>query len=253
VLGDSFGWGYGVEHQERFDTLLEQRLPDWDFINASVSGYGTDQQYLWLRENGDRYAADALMLLMYQNDFRNNVAEEQYWFNKPLFDLHGGQLELLNVPVPLPNLEQRIQRALMGRTYLYGWLYLKIAFPIQIQRDLARQQAMLKAGEATGRASSFDVTAALLDAIREYCAERDMRFLLVSVPAEQQYHKFFTAYTANNDIEYLALEPAFADKDIRDYLIARDNHWNANGHVIAADAIADFLLEAEGFRRMKGE
>jgi hypothetical protein len=242
VLGDSFGWGYGVEHRERFDTLLEQRNPDWDFINASVSGYGTDQQYLWLKENGDKYQADALMLLMYQNDFTNNAAVKQYWYNKPRFELRGGELELTNVPVPPATIEQRIQRALMGRTYLYGYLYLKVVFPLEIQRDLARQQRLAQQGGATAEsAGSFAVTAELINAIRAYCAQRSMAFVLVSVPSEPRYREFFADYASTDDIAYLALDETFADKDIRDYLIARDNHWNANGHAIAAAAIEAYL------------
>ena len=54
VLGDSFGWGFGVEHQERFSEMLEKKHRNWEIINASVSGYGTDQQYLFLREKGMR-------------------------------------------------------------------------------------------------------------------------------------------------------------------------------------------------------
>jgi hypothetical protein len=44
--------GGGVEHGERFDALLEGRYSEWDFISAFVSGYGTDQQYLWLEDEG---------------------------------------------------------------------------------------------------------------------------------------------------------------------------------------------------------
>ena len=39
ILGDSFGWGYGVEHHERFSKILEDAHPDWEIINASVTGF----------------------------------------------------------------------------------------------------------------------------------------------------------------------------------------------------------------------
>lgn len=39
ILGDSFGWGYGVEHHERFSKILEEAHPDWEIISASVTGF----------------------------------------------------------------------------------------------------------------------------------------------------------------------------------------------------------------------
>src|SRR5437899_3035923 len=47
VLGDSFVFGYGVEQEEIFTTVLEGLLPATEVINAGVSGYGTDQELLW--------------------------------------------------------------------------------------------------------------------------------------------------------------------------------------------------------------
>jgi len=49
VLGDSFGWGFGVEQEQRLTEIIEGLHPEWEIINASVSGYGTDQEFLYLR------------------------------------------------------------------------------------------------------------------------------------------------------------------------------------------------------------
>ncbi len=87
VIGDSFGWGYGVEHNEIFCEIIEQNHPHWEVINASVSGYGTDQQLLFLRERGLEYQPDVVLLLFSKNDFQNNISKEQYWYYKPIFVL----------------------------------------------------------------------------------------------------------------------------------------------------------------------
>src|SRR5882724_7684701 len=49
VLGDSNVWGYNVHDDERFTNLLRPHLPAYAVVNAGVSGYGTDQEYLLLR------------------------------------------------------------------------------------------------------------------------------------------------------------------------------------------------------------
>ena len=76
VLGDSFGWGFGVEHQEQFGEILENMHPDWEIVNASVSDYSTDQQYLFYREKGMSFKPDIVLLLFYENDFLDNILKE---------------------------------------------------------------------------------------------------------------------------------------------------------------------------------
>src|SRR2546423_12211535 len=53
-VGDSYVWGNDVEAEERFSDLLRSKLPNHDIVNAGVSGYGTDQEYLWLKRLWDR-------------------------------------------------------------------------------------------------------------------------------------------------------------------------------------------------------
>src|SRR6266508_4570513 len=48
-VGDSFVWGYDAEADERFTELLRPAMPDFRIVNAGVSGYGTDQEFLLLR------------------------------------------------------------------------------------------------------------------------------------------------------------------------------------------------------------
>ena len=48
-VGDSFVWGVDAEANERFTDILRSKLPEFQTVNAGVSGYGTDQEYLWLQ------------------------------------------------------------------------------------------------------------------------------------------------------------------------------------------------------------
>src|SRR4030095_12115366 len=73
VLGDSLGWGFGVELHERFSERMEDIHPDWEIINASVSGYSTDQELLYLQHQGMVFAPDVVLLLFHPNDFEGNV------------------------------------------------------------------------------------------------------------------------------------------------------------------------------------
>jgi hypothetical protein len=114
VLGDSFAWGFGVADDEVFTEVLERDLrlqgPSWEVLNAAVSGWGTDQEYLFLRDEGLLYEPDIVVLAFFSgNDFHNNIESVQYGLHKPVFV--STDLKLMNSPVPKPDSGARRFRA----------------------------------------------------------------------------------------------------------------------------------------------
>ena len=75
LLGDSFMEGYQHADDDLFASRLERALAgrSVEIINLSVGGYGTTQQYLYLRDEGLKYQPD-LVLLAFQpgNDIVEN-------------------------------------------------------------------------------------------------------------------------------------------------------------------------------------
>lgn len=100
LLGDSNGFGWGVAEGKYFAALLEQELERVEVVNLSLSGYGTDQEYLRFVEEGMAYRPDLVIVQVTPNDFE----EIQHpFFNgkaKPQFILsERDELRLVNVPV----------------------------------------------------------------------------------------------------------------------------------------------------------
>lgn len=90
VLGDSMTWGLGVADDEMFTEVLERRYAKEgmavEVINTAVSGWGTDQQYLFLQSEGLKYQPDVVLLNFYLvNDPGDNVSTVRYWMGKPCF------------------------------------------------------------------------------------------------------------------------------------------------------------------------
>src|SRR5882762_9040082 len=86
-LGDSFVWGYDVEASERFTDKLQALHPELAIYSMGVSGYGTDQEFLLLREQLKR-VRPILVFLVYctvNDDLENseNMLQRQYY--KPYF------------------------------------------------------------------------------------------------------------------------------------------------------------------------
>jgi len=115
VLGDSMTWGLGVGDDEIFTEVLEEKLkretPAWEVINAGVSGWGTDQEYLFLKDEGFRYEPDIVMVVYYLvNDREDNVSTIRYGLGKPCFVT--GSLERLVAPRFNPGQRHQLVREL---------------------------------------------------------------------------------------------------------------------------------------------
>jgi hypothetical protein len=106
ILGDSFIEGYSVPREDRVAEVLEgiltQRDPNrkYEVIALGTAGYSTDQELLWLEQEGLKYKPDLVVLMFYMNDVWFN-GQSVYWRGeKPAFVFENGELRLTNVPVP---------------------------------------------------------------------------------------------------------------------------------------------------------
>lgn len=74
LLGDSFTFGYGVEGDETYPKLLEEKFkkefPDRkiEVINAGITGWGTSQYSDYLKTEGIKYNPDIILVGFYIND-----------------------------------------------------------------------------------------------------------------------------------------------------------------------------------------
>lgn len=62
VIGDSIAFGYGLQGPETIAARLNAALPGVEVINGGVSGYGPEQETVWLRRIGPRVQPDRVLL-----------------------------------------------------------------------------------------------------------------------------------------------------------------------------------------------
>ena len=99
VLGDSNGFGWGVQEGETFSALLDRFAADVQVVNLSLSGYGTDQQYLRFLRDGVGFEPDLVVLQLTANDFEEIQHPFANHKPKPHYVLTStGELRLQNVP-----------------------------------------------------------------------------------------------------------------------------------------------------------
>jgi len=218
VLGDSFTWGYGVSDEEVFTEVLERRLQsqgrNWQVINTGVSGWGTGQQYLFLKSEGLRYQPDVVVLAFYLiNDPKEVRLSDVYGLSKPVF--LDTQLTLGNVPVPLPS------RPKSG-----------IESPVE----------------------NLELVVTLIEAIERECRRHNCRLVVMkfgmfvdpTFQGLQEVDEMFEAKLSRlrDRVAYLDLDEEFQERKIRTkFLVAgnEDNHWNDFGHEQVGVILGEFL------------
>lgn len=242
VLGDSFVWGYGVEHEQRFTEIIENRNPDWEIINAGISGYGTDQEYLYYVREGYTFKPDVVVLLLYYNDFENNYEPVQYGYHKPYFTLDQ-HLNLVrhNDPVPVSSLIQKARREIDTNTYLLARLVNLYDTLFVYVCGIFGKEVNIQVG-FSHVVESLPVTNILLKNLANEVEANHSRFVLLAVPARKIFTNNLDIFTREENMDYLNLDIAFTGHEEK-YQIPGDDHWNAKGHQYAADVIERFLIE----------
>src|SRR6516225_2547914 len=104
-LGDSFTYGYDAEAGERFSDLLQKALPQYGMVNAGVSGYGTDQQFLLMKRLWNEVNPKYVVLTFcVDNDRDDNTSSYRYRkYHKPYFvPTPSGEWQVRGYPLPRP-------------------------------------------------------------------------------------------------------------------------------------------------------
>ncbi|MBT5048813.1 MAG: hypothetical protein HOM58_09945 [Rhodospirillaceae bacterium] len=93
ILGDSYGFGEGVDLDARFDRRMLRKNPRVAAVNVSVPGYGTDQQVIRAAPYIPRLRrGDGVLLVLFGNDFSDIARSRHGGRDKPRFSLTDGQL-----------------------------------------------------------------------------------------------------------------------------------------------------------------
>ena len=247
VLGDSFAWGYGVEESERFSQLLEKSL-DVEVINAGVSGYSTDQELLWYRNEGIKYETDLVILVIAGNDVGDNDRQlVSTIYYKPNFVLEEGHLVPKGYPVPKTSPQGRFIYSLSQHSALAYFLVQRYFDLLSLYGRLKVNSDHANSPESGINAESgpFKLTIALIDEMRNIAESRKAKFMIVATdrwwnsPSGETYEDFVTALQ-NEGFLVLDVE-SMLGFNAEEMLIPNDDHWNQFGHEFVAEKIKDSI------------
>jgi lysophospholipase L1-like esterase len=244
LLGDSVGFGWGVPEGKQFAALLDEGLEATEVINLSLSGYGTEQQLLRLKNDGLPFKPDLVILQVTPNDF--DEIQFAFFNQKPkpqfVFD-DAGALRLTNVPVTAnsPQAQEFYRysipvpfREWVGwHSYAYNWLNEKYygirrrsapsrpPTPRFSSHSIALFNGIVAEIKATVDREGIDLL--IVHAAAEVAAQRP--FAIPGIPVVDASEKFAEYQKVHG-------EPA---------MFSDGFHWNERGNAIAAQEVMNAL------------
>jgi len=277
VLGDSFMEALQVPFERSFPSLLERALAQQtgkhvEVVNASVSGWGTDDELQYLETYGRAWKPDLILVAMtLHNDISDNLRER--------FHTVKGGAVTATVGEPASFWRYRIvllQGFLATRSHAFQLL--NRARRAGEMRSTARQLNshvvdLFREGDDGTIARGVDLTARLLDRIQSRAAAEGGRVVLVLLPlamqlSEERFDAFarVVAGSANGstgrldigrpqrmmlavadraDLPAIDLLPRFRAWTAgggAELFLQRDGHWSEQGHRLAVEIVVQEMI-----------
>ncbi len=223
-IGDSFVWGVDAEAEERFTNLLRRRISNYSIVNAGVSGFGTDQEYLLLQRIWPKIEPKVVVLIVCtDNDRIDNKVNIRYdGYQKPYFATAAdNSLVLSGQPVPKSRQlyykeDWWVRHSWLVRAAVYA--YLEIKYPPLFVPD---------------------PTERLVSKIHEFVEARGAR-LLVGLQSRDDK---LVQHLQSEKIPFVVVDGAEA------YSAQYGSHWTPRGHQRVADQLLGLLADNNIVRR----
>ncbi len=249
VLGDSVTLGHGVEDEETFSSRLEQQLSHHrptEVINMGVSGFGTAEELIQLRNIGWKYDPDLVILAYFPNDPYNNVVSQ-------LFSVTDGHLvQREQVFVPAIYIRDRLY-LIPGYSFLCQHSHFVNFIRNRLSgffiKQLAQQNSISSQTSQVLSPLETELTVLLInEMIKEVQQQHHVPLLILNIPliAKGQIVDNFPESRIREDaalsVHVLAVKDiAYAGHALGDLSYEKDAHPKPLGHELIGKGVAAFI------------
>ena len=217
-IGNSFVWGVDAEADERFTDLLRRRISNYTIVNAGVSGFGTDQEYLLLQRMwATIQPAVVVLIFCTDNDRKDNSSNIRYdGYQKPYFvSTADAGVVLSGQPVPKSRQlyfkqDWLVRHWWLARAAVYA--YMEVRYP---------------------PLSLPDPTERLVGKVRDLVAAHDARLIVGLQSSDGELIQYLRA----EKIPFVNFDGAEAYSD------RYGSHWTPEGHKLVAERLFKLLSE----------
>jgi len=264
VLGDSYTWGWGVEHDEIFCEVAEKEMGKTEFFNLGVNAYGTDQEYLLFKKLGMKFSPELTVLAFYHNDIFDNYRNDSH---KPNFRLIDGKLFLTVKPKPF-SIGKKLKMFLKKNFLLYYFLDYKFALLKQLRDNPDNNYGFADyfyKNYSERTQNEWELTKSLLNKINDLSKnpllimyiptrlqvdDKTFQKALISSKVDENKmdmyspNKILRKFSESNEIYFLDLTPYFKkDNNKVPLYFEYDDHLTVAGHKLAGIILKEKVQE----------
>lgn len=273
VLGDSFAFGYGLPAEETFSAGLEERLrrrlgrDDVAVLNAGIITYSPLLARALFEDVVSLYEPGLVLLLVDVSD----VADDHLYAGQQARPGRPRRFAVEEQPLPrsrlrhlaLWNLATPVQRAVAAwrpAPALRG----RRPGRIEIDGEEQRDHFFVLRHPLEKTRPFFEAMLANIDALARHVRAAGSAFAVVVGPRHVhwdasespnnpearlygdtpvwhgEYLRFFEQVAPRRDYPIVELLPAFRASPTRPLVFDHDPHWNADGHALVAEVLAEF-------------
>lgn len=280
VVGDSFTEARQVQLNETFHKLLESKLGSAEVISAGVSGYGTENNLVYLNKWGFGYKPNIVILqFLATNDIRDNYYGKLYSYNKTEKTI------LKNYPLKYSSTKKIFDkiRISVNSRFHFGVFLENGLVNLNLIESILLNMGLINKKESSQVKQSFVVeaqpwsdeiidgweeTKLLIKEMDKECKKQNIHFIVMITPTNFQTYeedtneyiekiekelnqttdltgveKLLIDFADDNDIETLYLLPNFkeASKN-KDLFGKKDEHFTKEAHKLTTDLIYERLI-----------
>jgi len=268
--GDSYTAGLHYPNEKIFTQRFAQALDQltalknrFEIMNVAVPAWATDQEYLYLRDEGMKYRPDYVFLMIAPNDIRES-------YGKQFFSL-GNQRLTENGPPSVPwktrfywflaNHSCAFQYWQSKSKSNYGsfadiFQYFPVSFPVG--SEISSDKHLFLQDAPPEIKTAKELFKALLLKINRLCKENHCKLLLSIIPTKVEYDgslkdkryqpgaiaDYVETLASENNMPFLNLVRALdlQEKDPMRIFIANEYHLNDYGHAFVARNLLSFFI-----------
>ena len=245
VLGDSYGFGWGVEEDStyaaRLAALLNQRAmadsgrAPYEIVNAALPGFGTFQRLRAL-EALLPYGLDGVVI---EFSVSNDVVDD--WRAAPYVPDHLGDYQAHGTQFTAAE-RWATRHSRLARTVWERAMPLRLWMEARRSVNLRRTSALYDTLVARARGAGLEVVI-LTNASRTQVLgdEGGVMGWLADSSYGRRPNRMIAAAIARNHVPVVDGEAAFRGATARELFLGRDVHWSPAGHERVAAALAPLI------------
>ena len=272
MLGDSFTFGSGVEANETFSSLLEQRFQDTEVINAGVVSYSPILEYLYLTNRGILLNPDIVILNFDMSDLIDDYRYEQAatFENGNIIAVSPGSEET-NILIKLFQKIKTLNLLKMTLDRIYAGIPHKKQINTPEVYDIKLSRFAVTLGDIPEEKEHWERTLKYISLIKEFCDKNDITFVLATYPYGHQVsgkewdlgrHLYglendktysnkpmviLETYAKENNITFINALPAFRASDTYPLFLRYDGHFTREGHILYSEVLYEGLYSIPSY------